>query len=75
MNAVGKDNILEAFRKIAVYFKNGLQVKQNGLEIVESGNTALILQIQLYLDLILQRQNVKPLMFLKSHQMVNGYVR
>ncbi|WP_240224368.1 YybH family protein [Rheinheimera hassiensis] len=43
VNAVGKAQILEAFKKIAVYFKNGLQVKQNGLEILESGNTALVL--------------------------------
>ncbi|SEH85086.1 Ketosteroid isomerase homolog [Rheinheimera pacifica] len=43
VNAVGKAQILEAFKKIAVYFKNGLQVKQNGLEILESGNTVLVL--------------------------------
>lgn len=42
VNAVGKAKILEAFKKIAVYFNNGLQVKQNGLEILESGNTALV---------------------------------
>jgi ketosteroid isomerase-like protein len=42
VNAVGKAKILEAFKKIAVYFKNGLQVKQNGLEILVSGNTALV---------------------------------
>ena len=43
VNAVGKDEILKAFKKIAVYFKHGLQVKQNGMEILESGNTALVL--------------------------------
>lgn len=43
VNAVGKDEILEAFKKIAVYFKHGLQVKQNGMKILESGNTALVL--------------------------------
>ncbi len=43
LNAVGKDAILQAFKKIAVYFKNGLQVKQNGMEILESGDTALVL--------------------------------
>lgn len=43
VNAVGKDEIREAFKKIAVYFKHGLQVKQNGMKILESGNTALVL--------------------------------
>lgn len=42
-NALGKAAILEAFKKIAIYFKNGLQVKQNGMEILESGDTALVL--------------------------------
>ena len=42
-NAVGKEEIRKAFESIAVYFKNGLQVKQNGVEILESGETALVL--------------------------------
>ncbi len=42
-NAIGKESIRKAFELIAVYFKNGLQVKQNGMEILESGNTALVL--------------------------------
>ncbi len=42
-NAIGKNEIRKAFEAIAVYFKNGLQVKQNGLEILESGDTALVL--------------------------------
>lgn len=42
-NAIGKDAIRKAFEKIAIYFKNGLQVKQNGMEVLESGNTALVL--------------------------------
>ncbi|WP_038184961.1 YybH family protein [Vibrio rhizosphaerae] len=42
-NAVGKMAIRKAFEAIAVYFKNGLQVKQQGLEVLESGNTALVL--------------------------------
>lgn len=42
-NAVGKSEIRKAFEAIAVYFKNGLQVKQNGMEILESGDTALVL--------------------------------
>lgn len=43
VHAVGKKEILKAFKKIAVYFKNGLQVSQNGLKVIESGNTALVL--------------------------------
>mgnify|MGYP002713261753 CR=1 FL=1 len=42
-NAVGKESIRKAFEAIAVYFKNGLQVEQNGMEILESGDTALVL--------------------------------
>jgi ketosteroid isomerase-like protein len=42
-NVEGKEAILKAFKAIAVYFKHGLQVKQNGMEILESGNTALVL--------------------------------
>ena len=42
-NAVGKNEIRKAFEAIAVYFKNGLQVEQNGMEIIESGDTALVL--------------------------------
>ncbi|MGD1906307.1 MAG: YybH family protein [Leptolyngbyaceae cyanobacterium] len=42
-NAIGKNAIRKAFEAIAAYFKNGLQVEQNGMEILESGNTALVL--------------------------------
>jgi len=42
-NAVGKNEIRKAFESIAVYFKNGLKVEQNGMEILESGDTALVL--------------------------------
>jgi uncharacterized protein (TIGR02246 family) len=42
-NAVGKDAIKAAFEAIAVYFKNGLQVSQGGLEVLEAGDTALVL--------------------------------
>lgn len=42
-NAIGKDAIRKAFEVIAVYFNNGLQVKQNGMEVLEAGNTALVL--------------------------------
>jgi len=42
-NAVGKSEIRKAFEAITVYFKNGLQVEQNGMGILESGDTALVL--------------------------------
>lgn len=42
-NAIGKDAIRTAFEAIAVYFKNGLKVHQQGLEVIESGDTALVL--------------------------------
>ena len=41
--AQGREAIRKAFESIAIYFKNGLQVKQNGMEILETGNTALVL--------------------------------
>lgn len=43
LQAVGKNAIREAFKRIAVYFKNGLRVEQAGMEILESGDTALVL--------------------------------
>lgn len=42
-NAIGKNAIRKAFEAIAVYFKNGLQVRQEGLKVLESGDTALVL--------------------------------
>ena len=42
-NAIGKSEIRKAFEAIAVYFKNGLQVEQKGMEVLESGDTALVL--------------------------------
>jgi uncharacterized protein (TIGR02246 family) len=42
-NAIGKDAIRKAFEAIAVYFKNGLQVSQKGLKVLEAGETALVL--------------------------------
>lgn len=42
-NAVGKQSIRRAFEAIAVYFRNGLQVRQEGLSVLESGDTALVL--------------------------------
>ena len=35
-NAKGKAAIRKAFEAISVYFKNGLQVKQQGLEVLEA---------------------------------------
>lgn len=41
--AEGKAAIRRAFEAIAVHFRNGLQVKQAGMSILESGDTALVL--------------------------------
>ena len=42
-NAVGKEQIGKAFKAIAAYFNHTLKVKQAGMEILESGGTALVL--------------------------------
>ena len=42
-NAVGKQEIADAFKKIAKYFDYGLQVEQNGMQILETKDTALVL--------------------------------
>ena len=44
-NAVGKAAIRAAFEKIAVYFRNRLQVRQKGMQLLESGDTCLVLAL------------------------------
>ena len=41
--AVGHDQIMTAFRAIADYFDHTLDVTQNGMTILEAGDTALVL--------------------------------
>ena len=43
LSVTGKVAIRAAFEKIAVYFQNGLRVEQQGMSILESGDTALVL--------------------------------
>lgn len=43
MNAVGKEQIKKAFEAIAVHFEHSLDVKQTGMAILETGDTALVL--------------------------------
>ncbi len=43
MNAVGREPICKAFEAIAAHFGHTLQVRQAGMEILESGDTALVL--------------------------------
>lgn len=43
VNVRGKKELRKAFEAIVVYFQNGLQVQQNGLEILASVDTALVL--------------------------------
>ena len=42
-NAVGKEQIRNAFMKISEFFDYGLKVVQNGLEVLKAGDTALVL--------------------------------
>jgi len=43
MNAVGKEQIRKAFEAIAAHFNHTLDVKQAGMKILETGDTALVL--------------------------------
>ena len=43
MSAVGKEQIRKAFEAVAAYFEHSLEVKQAGMEILEAGDTALVL--------------------------------
>jgi uncharacterized protein (TIGR02246 family) len=43
MNAMGKEQIKKAFEAIATYFEHTLEVKQAGMSILETGDTALVL--------------------------------
>jgi uncharacterized protein (TIGR02246 family) len=43
MNAVGKAQIRKAMEAIAEHFKHSLDVRQAGMKILESGDTALVL--------------------------------
>jgi uncharacterized protein (TIGR02246 family) len=43
VNAVGKEQIRKAFEAIAAHFDHSLNVKQAGMEILETGDTALVL--------------------------------
>ncbi|MBC9250253.1 DUF4440 domain-containing protein [Pseudomonas alcaligenes] len=43
LHAVGKAQIRQAFVAIAAHFGHSLQVRQGGMEILETGDTALVL--------------------------------
>lgn len=43
MNAVGKEQIRKAFAEIAAHFGHSLKISQAGMEILEAGDTALVL--------------------------------
>jgi len=43
LNVVGKVQIRKAMESIAAYFKHSLDVRQAGMKILESGDTALVL--------------------------------
>ncbi|WP_455222095.1 YybH family protein [Kaarinaea lacus] len=42
-NAVGKEQIENAFKRIADYFEHSLEVKQAAMQILETNDTALVL--------------------------------
>lgn len=42
-NAVGKEQIRNAFESIAAHFEHTLDIKQAGMDILETGDTALVL--------------------------------
>jgi uncharacterized protein (TIGR02246 family) len=43
LNATGKTAIRKAFVAIAAHFKNSLKVRQGRMEVIEGGDTALVL--------------------------------
>src|SRR5512143_149397 len=43
MNAIGKEQIKKAFEAIAAHFEHSLDVRQAGMVILETGDTALVL--------------------------------
>ncbi len=43
MNAVGKAQVRKAFEAIAAHFEHSLEVKQAGMTVLETGDTALVL--------------------------------
>lgn len=43
LNATGKAQIRKAFVAIAAHFKNALKVRQGRMEVIEGGETALVL--------------------------------
>ena len=43
LNATGKSKIRDAMERIAEYFEHTLRVEQAGMEVLDSGDTALVL--------------------------------
>ena len=43
LNATGKEQIRNAFEAIAEYFNHTLKVRQGGMQVIEGGDTALVL--------------------------------
>lgn len=43
LNAHGKEQILRAFHRIAEHFKHGLSVTQGNMQVLEGGDTALVI--------------------------------
>lgn len=43
LHATGKDQIRKAFKAIAAHFKNQLKVRQGRMQVIEGGDTALVI--------------------------------
>ncbi|MBW9114705.1 SgcJ/EcaC family oxidoreductase [Rhizobium cauense] len=51
LHARGKQQIRKAFEAISAYFENGLKVRQGKMNVIESGDTALVI-METWLDTI-----------------------
>lgn len=71
-NAVGKERIRQAFEAIAQYFGHGLEVRQAGLEVLATGDTALALAKTLVRAPGHPPPSAKPPMSLKRTRRATG---
>jgi len=64
-NTIGKVAIKKAFEAIAVFFKNGFRVSQEGLAVLESGETALVMANTAIYPMPDSR---KPMLFIRKQE-------
>ena len=75
MNAVGKEQIRKAFEAVAVHFEHSLDIKQAGMKILETDDTALVLLKQLFWQTMCLSLNEKQPTFLKEIKTILRHVR